>query len=158
MRISGAFFLIVLFASCEFFGGGKPTKEELVSREIKNINWNEVDQYPLFEDCDETASKDAQIICFQDIFIQQVFGILRKNQIIVHKNLNDTVKVHMLITNKGAINILDIQKSAAVEKQIPQLDSIVNESIKQLPKLYPALKRNIPVSTKIKLPIVLKAG
>lgn len=156
MRLTAAFLLIILCVSCDIFGG-KPSKEELVNREMQSINWNEVDQYPLFEACDETADKTQQRRCFQTTFTNQVFETLQNNHIVVHKSLNDTVKVHMLISNTGTIKITGIEKTDVINKQIPQLDSIINESLKQLPKLYPAIKRDIPVSTKIKLPIVLKA-
>ena len=38
-------------------------------------------------------------------------------------------------------------------REIPTLDSILNLSIKNLPKIFPANKRGIPVTTKYRLPI-----
>ncbi|UNY99426.1 hypothetical protein MQE36_03565 [Zhouia spongiae] len=123
---------------------------------MKNINWNEVDQYPLFEACDETADKESQKKCFQLTFIEQVFTTLKNNHIVVHKSMNDTVMVQILVSNTGQISIDSIEKTPEITRQIPQLDSLLQQSIEKLPKLYPALKRDIPVGTKIKLPIVLK--
>ena len=38
--------------------------QELVDQEIRAIDWEDVDQYPLFADCDELVSKPEQKKCF----------------------------------------------------------------------------------------------
>ena len=42
------------------------------------------------------------------------------------------------------------------KQQIPGLDSLLNYSLKGLPKLYPAIKRSQQVQTAFQLPLVLK--
>lgn len=157
MRRLCAFFCFSLLFSCELLGPGKPDKEQLMEQEMKNINWNEVDRYPLFDNCSETADKELQKNCFQDTFVSHLMDTLQEHQIVVHKMMNDTVNVQLLIGSDGTISVVSIEKSQNVQKQIPQLDSLLEVSLHTLPKLYPALKRNIPVATRMKLPVVLKA-
>ena len=46
-----------LLVSCELFESKEDKTQKLVNEELLAIDWNDVDQYPLFEDCDETAPK-----------------------------------------------------------------------------------------------------
>ena len=136
----------------------KLDKEELVQKEIKGINWNDVDKYPLFENCDETSSKNSQKECFQNTLTNHILNSLIEYQIEVNKNINDTVHVQLLVSNEGKVSILKIDKNTFVTENIPDLNRYIATSIQNLPVVYPALKRNIPVSTKFSLPIVLKVN
>lgn len=146
----------MLLVSCELLGDRMPRKEQLVKEEMESINWNDVDRYPLFDSCDETKDKEIQKHCFKTTFISHLLVTLQKQEMVVHKALHDTVNVQLLIDQQGALTILSIEKSEQVQKQIPQLDSLISQSLTTLPTLYPALKRNMPVATKLNLPIVLK--
>ncbi|UOB19086.1 hypothetical protein [Abyssalbus ytuae] len=148
--------LFTLVISCEYFGLKKADKEQLLEKEMQSINWNDVDKYPLFENCDETASKTVQKDCFQTTLINYILNELSYQRIEVRRNLNDTVNVKLLISNEGKVSILEIQKSAVINQQIPQLDEYIKVAIENLPVIYPALKRDIPVATKFNLPIILK--
>ena len=158
MRNFGFFLFCLLFISCEYFGFKESNKEDIIEREMKSINWNDVDKYPLFDNCDETASKTVQKECFQITLTKYVLNSLSQNSIEVRENMNDTVYVHLLISNEGLVSILKIEKSDKVTEQIPQLNRYIATSIQSLPTIHPALKRNIPVSTKFKIPIVLKVN
>lgn len=156
MRKISAAVCFILLVSCELLGDGVPRKEQLVKEEMESINWNDVDRYPLFDGCDETKDKEIQKQCFETTFIGHLLDTLQKQKMVVHKALHDTVNVQLLIDQQGVLSILSIEKSELVQKQIPQLDSIIAQSLTTLPTLYPALKRDIPVATKLNLPIVLK--
>jgi len=158
MRNFGFFLFCILLVSCEYFGFKESNKNDIVKREMKSINWNDVDKYPLFGNCDETASKAVQKECFQTTLTKYLLNSLSQNSIEVRENIKDTVYVHLLISNEGLVTILKIEKSDKVAEQIPQLNRYIATSIQRLPTVYPALKRNIPVSTKFKLPIVLKVN
>ena len=156
MRKFTIFFLFLIFVSCEYLGLQKANKEDLVQKEMESINWNDVDKYPLFDNCDETASKILQKECFQNTLTNHILNSISENQIEVHENINEIVHVQLLISNEGVVSILEIEKSDLITKQIPQLNRYIATSIQSLPVIYPALKRDIPVSTKFNLPIVLK--
>ncbi|WP_224485019.1 hypothetical protein [Robertkochia aurantiaca] len=156
MQRFGALLLLLTLVSCQFFGSTETAKKELVQKELESMNWNEVDRYPLFEDCDETADKAAQRQCFQMAFTSHFFSTLQQHRIEVRGNLNDTVKVELLIDKYGSIIYLDSDINENVKKEIPEFEDMVERSLQTLPQVYPALKRDIPVSTKVVLPIVLK--
>ena len=55
-----------LFVSCEFdFQFDKKiTVNEFITEELKSFNWNDVDQYPVFENCLEINSVKNKNNCF----------------------------------------------------------------------------------------------
>ncbi len=149
--------LLVWFTmvSCEWVTSKQPTKEQLVKQEIKNIDWNDLDRYPLFETCDETADKPVQKACFETTFTEHLEMTLQQYRIVVHQSVHDTVWMNFHIDNKGNLSILTIENSGEATVDIPEIDSIFKSSIELLPRLHPPLKRDIPVAAKFKLPIVL---
>ncbi|MFI2742102.1 hypothetical protein ACG2LH_05140 [Zhouia sp. PK063] len=156
MRKIAVFAILILsFTSCKFFSSQKVSTTDLVNQEMKSMNWNEVDRYPLFDTCDETASKARQKMCFESALVQHVYQSLSAANIVVHTQLKDTVNIQFLITKEGKLQVLKIEKDSLVNAQIPKLDSIVKGSIATLPQIHPALKRDIPVTTKCNLPLVI---
>ncbi len=158
MKRFGVLFCCLLFISCNWLASKKEVRETIVQEELKTINWNDVDRYPLFENCDETLPRIQQKICFQNGFKQHFLETLQEQKLIVHQNLNDTLKVHLLIGKQGNVSLLQIKKTKTIAQQIPEIDTLIAYSVETLPKVYPALKRNIPVNMKIQMPIILKAG
>ncbi|QLE01110.1 hypothetical protein HX109_05850 [Galbibacter sp. BG1] len=156
MQKVGVILFCLLLVSCELFTSKKETKEDIIERERQSINWNDVDQYPLFETCDETAPRNEQIACFQETFTAHFLATLSNKHLVSHKNLNDTVNVQLLIGKEGHITILQIKKNKNIAKEIPEIDTLIANSVETLPRVYPALKRNIPVNMKIQLPIIIK--
>ncbi|EIJ38317.1 hypothetical protein [Galbibacter orientalis] len=156
MQKFGVILFCLLMVSCELFTSEKKAKEEIIKRERQSINWNDVDQYPLFENCDETAHRNEQRQCFQETFTQHFLATLSASHLVTHKNLNDTINVQLLIGKEGNVSILQIKKNKKVAKEIPEIDTLIASSVETLPRVYPALKRNIPVNIKIQLPIILK--
>lgn len=148
-------FLFLTMVSCELFIAKQPTREQLVKQEIQNINWNDLDRYPLFDSCDETVEKPIQKACFETTLTDHLKTAFQQHHIVVHQSVHDTVWINLHIDNQGKITILTIEKSDETTSELPQLDSIFKSSIAVLPSLYPPLKRDIPVAAKFKLPIVL---
>jgi len=114
---------------------------------------NDIDQYPLFDNCNELATKEEQKICFENTLINQFSKVFQAHEFTLDKDLKETVYIDFLIDNTGAIFILKIDKSPQLAQQIPNLDAIVKECLKGVPFVEPALKRGIPVSAKFRIPL-----
>ena len=155
MKNYGILFLFLTLMSCSLFTSEKKIREKLVKEEIQSINWNDLDRYPLFESCDETANKPTQKACFETTLTRHLQTALQQHQFTVTETIRDTVWLHLLVNNQGNIIILTIEKNKATADALPQLDRIFNNSIESLPRLYPPLKRDIPVAAKFKLPVIL---
>jgi len=120
------------------------------------INFNSIDAYPLFSECADIPSREKQKICFQIKLSEHVNTLLNNIDFTSTKDINDTILVDLLIKKNGKTAVLKIKESALISKTFPKLDSLIRISISKLPRLEPAIKRGIPVSTKFTLPIIIK--
>ena len=149
--------IVLLFGcvSCHFFESKGKKAQELVSREMLEIDWNDVDTYPLFENCDETLNKLRQKACFEQELFSHFSKTIQEFEFVLTKDIDTTVLVDFLIDQEGRITVTAIEKDRAIDSQMPEFDGIVIQSLKGLPSIAPALKRGIPVSAKFRIPIVL---
>ncbi len=151
----GCFFLLLSLVSCDFFLSKEEQKDRLVNKELLTIDWNDVDQYPLFEDCDETAAKTVQKECFQQtmgVYFGEAFEGLYYE---VEKEVNDTIYIDLLIDEHGFITLVNIQGEAVAEQHLPNLRKELEERLNDLTTVAPALKRGVPVSVRVRLPLIL---
>lgn len=144
-----------LFASCKWFDSRETRTRKLVQAELKSIDWNDVDQYPLFSDCDETNAKEAQKNCFEQTLLLHFSSTLHDFEFVLDQEVDDVIYVDFLVDREGAISVLDIERNDAVQDQIPEFNGVITQSLKSLPRLAPALKRGIPVNAKFRIPLVL---
>lgn len=149
------FSLFGLFMSCELFTSKEEQTKKRVNEELLAIDWNDVDQYPLFDDCDETVSKQIQRECFQTVILGYFSRGLDSLQFQVDTDLNDTVYVHFVIDEHGFISVTEIEENQAVLNEIKDFNSKISDQLNDLTTVSPALKRGIPVSLRFKLPIIL---
>lgn len=147
-----------LFTSCDWFISKEEKTQELVNEEMRSINFNEVDKYPLFDNCDEMLDKKGQLECFQSTLLTHYIGTLKEFEFNFDSEVNTTVYVDFLVDNKGEISVLEVQRNEEIENQIPGFRSIITQSLKGLPPLSPALKRGVPVSSKFRIPIIVNSN
>ncbi|ADF54603.1 MAG: hypothetical protein CMP12_13975 [Zunongwangia sp.] len=149
--------LALLIISCNF-ETKKISSEEVLEQESKSLNWKEVDEYPAFEECQQETELTAARNCFETAVANNIYAYLEKQQPVVSKSIDDTIYIYLEITKKGKPEIDSISAiDSTVTNQLPKIENWLRESIDSLPKIYPASKRGIPVSTAFKMPIVIKA-
>ncbi|RAJ18153.1 hypothetical protein [Olleya aquimaris] len=149
------FFLLV---SCQYFDVKKTTPEAILSEELKTFNWNEVDNYPSFEVCDSLQSKMESKQCFETTLANHISKILQTETIIVSQDINDTIMLSFLISEKGELNINSIKMDSITSQEIPNIETLITDSLNTLPKIFPAIKRGQQVKTQFKLPIILQVN
>lgn len=150
------FFLIGLISSCSFFTSQEEKTQQLVKEKLKAIDWNSVNSYPLFENCDESVSKTLQRECFESELLKHCEKSLVEFEYTFEKTINPTVLVDFLVDKDGRVSVTNIAKDDAIGTQMPEFDGIINQSLKNLPPLAPALKEGMPVNIKFRIPIVLQ--
>ena len=155
MKNAALLFFFLILTSCNFFEAKKISSEEILNEELKTFTWNEVDEYPIFDTCDSTASIQERKACFQNTLIENMSNRLFANEIDVTQPINDTILVHFEISDKGIIEITNAEIDSLLLYEIPEIENLVFQSIKSLPKIYPAIKRGQPVTTVFKLPLII---
>ena len=153
MKIANLFIIIFFILSCNMEYSKK--KIEIPS---SITNWNVNDEPPSIKLCDQIESELNRNICFQDELTKLIYENIDFSEIVVDKNLNDTLILSILINQKGKISFLKSVTPLEIKNQIPFIDSILTKAIKRLPKILPATKTNIgvQVSSSFILPLILK--
>ena len=157
MRKFLAILLLCACFSCDLFESKEKKTQKLVNQEMQTIDWNDVDNYPLFENCDEYTSKTSQRECFETELLSHFSATLQEFEFVIEPGMDTTVFVDFLIDHEGKITVVQIEKDNDINEVMPEFDGIVSQSLRNLPPLAPALKRGIPVKAKFRIPIVLSA-
>ena len=147
-----------LLASCAWFESREVKARKLVEAQLEGIDWNDVDQYPLFDDCDETAIKEAQRACFEETLLLHFSQTLRDFEFLMADDVEDTLYMDFIVDREGSISVLDIEQNNDVADQIPEFNGVITQSLKSLPRAAPALKRGIPVNAKFRIPLILNTN
>ncbi|NVK52957.1 MAG: hypothetical protein HWD85_08485 [Flavobacteriaceae bacterium] len=120
------------------------------------INFTSVDASPTFNACKDIIDKEAKSNCFRTQLYKQVSVQLAKHRLVAKNPVDEMIQLEVIINSKGEIAIKKIESSSLIRENIIGLDSILNLSVKALPKIFPAIKRGIPVTTLYKLPIQIQ--
>lgn len=147
-------FLIIVLVSCSYFGN--TSKKDGIIPVDTIVDFNTVDAFPLFPNCEHIPSREKQQICFQLEMSQHIYASIKEHQLNAKEIINDTVLVKLKVDNFGKISLSGIKISEKTKTLLPNFDSIVKVSLQNLPTLQPAIKRDMPVTTEFTLPIILK--
>lgn len=156
MKIGVLLIFSVILASCNF-ETKKISSEEVFEIESRSLNWKEVDEYPAFEGCRDQTEISGARECFQKEVVENVYAYLARQQAVVSKAIADTIYLYLEINRKGKPIVDSIGVDSALVRELPEIQLWLRQSIDSLPKIFPASKRGIPVSTKFRMPILVKA-
>ena len=113
-----------------------------------------MDEYPSFKECD-TLVQETTEACFKEVLIRRINTTLSNAKIVIAQDIKDTIGLRLQINRKGQISIEDIRAKPATYSEIPELDSLMHQSIENLPKIFPASKHGQPVTTEFQLPVII---
>ena len=156
-KISLLFSCFCLF-SCQFFEKKIPSEQELFEKQIKQINWNEVDEYPSFVDCDKLSDENQRKQCFFEFMASTIQEKLSNDTLATLYPDLDTIEVKVTIYPDASLQFEPQFKNDSVAYDIIKIDSILKIKLKDFPKVNPALKRGLPVKTQFVLPVIIKSA
>ena len=117
------------------------------------VDFTTVDFYPSFKACDTLIDKNTKADCFRNTIHQKIGAELQKYSFIIKDSIDEIIYVDLIINANGEVLFDELESSDSIKKQLPELDSIIKISVQRMDKIYPAVKRGIPVTSKYKLPI-----
>ena len=159
MKIKSVIGLVILslfFYSCEYFETKKISSETFVKDEIKSINWRDVDQYPIFKNCELISKKEQQKSCFEATLSSYIYLSIKVEETVVTTDLNETLTIDFIIDEKGKLMITSMIIDSLIRAQIPLLEKNIKRSMDSIQLIAPAYKRGIPVKTSFQLPMEIK--
>ena len=150
------FLIILLFNSCQYFEKQVPSEKELLQKELKSINWKEVDEYPSVADCEKIAGKKMRQQCFFEVMSQLIQSKLDIDTLSILYPELDTIEVKVTIFPNATMQFEPQFPKDSVAYDTIKIDSILHARLIDFPKVNPGIKRGIPVKTQFILPVILK--
>ena len=112
-----------------------------------------VDTPPSFGRCTSIIDKQEKTDCFYEEMHKEISASLQQENIQVRKDIEETVEVIITIYADSRVQLKSIKASDALYEQIPDFQKMISKAIADLPKIYPAIKRETQVTTEYTLPI-----
>lgn len=148
--------MLFLASSCQLFNTEKIPSETFYEKEVEAIDWSEVDQYPVFTECERFSEKPAQKTCFENALANALYNNMVGEDMLAGEELIDTLWIEIWVSKQGELTIKNLEIDSIIQKDFPQLTTRIVQSIDSLDVIAPAYKRGIPVTTQFKLPVVIK--
>jgi hypothetical protein len=134
-----------------------PSEQELLDKQLKEINWQEVDEYPSVSDCEKLTDLAQRKQCFFDFMQATIEQKLAIDTLATLFPKLDTIEVKVTILPNAALTFEpQFPKDSAAYDTI-KIDSILRARLVDFPKVNPAIKRGIPVKTQFVLPVIIKS-
>jgi hypothetical protein len=150
------FLVFIFFNSCQYFDKQIPSEKELLQKELKSINWKEVDEYPSVVDCEKIDNKAQRQQCFFEVLTQLIQEKLSVDTLSVLYPELDTIEVKVTVFPNATLQFEPQFPKDSVAYDTIKIDSILKARLVDFPKINPAIKRGIPVKTQFILPVILK--
>ena len=148
--------LVSILQSCQYFEKQVPSEKELLDRQIKEINWKEVDQYPSIVDCEKLTDPVQQKQCFFEFLANTIQQKLSVDTLKILFPKLDTIEVKVTVNSNATMKFEPQFPKDTVAYDTIKIDSILKIKLVDFPKVNPAIKRGIPVKTQFILPVIIK--
>ena len=149
--------VLLLLQSCQYFEKQVPNEKKLLDKELKEINWNEVDEYPSFPECEKLNDLDQRKQCFFDYLTTKIQQKLAIDTLAFLFPELDTIEVKVTVLPNSLMEFEPQFPKDSVAYDTIKIDSILKVRLIDFPKVNPAIKRGIPVRTQFVLPVIIKA-
>jgi hypothetical protein len=151
-----ALFFILTLQSCQYFEKKVPTEKELLEKQLKEINWKEVDEYPSVVECEKLTNETQRKQCFFEFLTSAIQQKLSVDTLSILYPELDTIKVKVTVNSDASMKFEPQFSQDSVAYDKVKIDSIFKARLVDLPQINPAIKRGIPVKTQFILPVIIK--
>ncbi len=134
-----------------------PNEQELLDKQMKEINWNEVDEYPSVADCEKLTDANQRKQCFFEFLTATIQQKLSIDTLSTLFPKLDTIEVKVTVLPNSTMEFQPQFPKDSVAYDTIKIDSILRVRLVDFPKVNPAIKRGIPVKTQFVLPVIIKS-
>lgn len=134
-----------------------PNEKELLDKQLKEINWNEVDEYPSVTDCEKLMDSNQRKQCFFEFLTATIQQKLAVDTLSTLFPKLDTIEVKVTVFPNSNMEFEPQFSKDSVAYDTIKIDSILRIRLVDFPKVNPAIKRGIPVKTQFVLPVIIKS-
>ncbi|NND14949.1 MAG: hypothetical protein HKN89_01345 [Eudoraea sp.] len=154
----GFLLLGILTNGCSLFSSKEKRTQKLVAKEMEGIDWNTLDHYPLFDECDELMTAETQRNCFEESLVKKLSEGLAEYDLVLEDQVSTIIYIDLLVDMEGTIKVADMERNPEILAQLPDFNRMIQREVNELPKVEPALKRGVPVNVKFRIPIELNSN
>ena len=149
--------MLILLQSCQYFEKKVPNEKELLDKQLKEINWNEVDEYPSVSDCEKLKDATQRRQCFFEFLTATIQQKLAVDTLSTLFPKLDTIEVKVTVLPNSAMEFEPQFPKDSVAYDTIKIDSILRVRLVGFPRVNPAIKRGIPVKTQFVLPVIIRS-
>ncbi len=120
------------------------------------IDYTKVDEFATFLDCKDLLRKIQRKKCFHDAVHTYIKTTLDGYTFSTPRAMDDKIIIYLEIGIDSTAFMHKIEMSDDVRKALPNLEDIIHESIMEFPKLVPAKKNGVSVTSRYKIPVKLE--
>ena len=134
-----------------------PNEKELLDKQLKEINWKEVDEYPSIIDCEKLIDVAQRKQCFFEFLTTTIQQKLAVDTLATLFPKLDTIEVKVTVFPNASMQFEPQFPKDSVAYDTIKIDSILRARLVGFPKVNPAIKRGIPVKTQFVLPVIIRS-
>jgi len=149
--------LLALLQSCQYFEKKVPDEKDLLEKQLREINWNQVDEYPSVGDCEKLTDVEQRKHCFFEFLTTTIEQKLAVDTLSTLFPKLDTIEVKVTVFPNASMQFEPQFPKDSVTYDTIKIDSILQARLIDFPKVNPAIKRGIPVKTQFVLPVIIKS-
>lgn len=155
--------------SCNYFENKKiHVNDEMVEEKLRKIDKTQVDKYPIFNDCESiNGDIEAEKNCFITTLSNHITNYLIQQNLILEEEFESAFELLVEVDKNGALLIKSYTIDNHTKEIIPNIETLISDSLSSLPKIYPAIKKLpsaddnvgelVPVTTQFIIPIKIIA-
>jgi len=147
----------LLLASCRYFEKQVPDEDALLQDRLKEIDWKNVSSYPSMAECDAITDKNLKKECFFTALARMVQEKLGADTIAMLAPKMDTVQLKVTVFPDASLKFEPQFPIDSVNYDKERLDSVIKARLVNFPKIEPAQKEGVPVTSQFLLPVILDA-
>lgn len=149
------FFLFLTLTSCQLFENKEPDQDALLRKELEKINWEIVDQYPLPDSCNELLNFNEQQLCLLDYLYSNLNYKMQNDSLSSWPSEIDTLSFEITIDSNALVSFKTQFIPSLNDSVLNVSNVILEQKLKNFPKIQPAIKQGIKVKTIVKKPILI---
>lgn len=147
--------VVLLFAGCQLFDKQVPDEDALLQQRLKEIDTTKVSSYPSIAECEAITDKVLRKECFFNTMTRLVQEKLSADTIALMYPELDTIKVKVTVHADARLEFEPQFPRDSVHYDREKIDSVIKARLTGFPKVDPAQKEGVPVTSAFIMPVVI---
>jgi len=145
----------ILLVSCQYLEKQVPDEDALLQERLKDIDWKNVSSYPSLAECDAITDKNLKKECFFSALARMVQEKLGADTIALLAPQIDTIELKVTVFPDASLKFEPQFPADNASYDKAKVDSIITARLVDFPKIEPAQKEGVPVTSQFILPVIL---